>query len=353
MIYSTMNNKNTYEDPKTSTIFENLMLLPDNIVWKILYDATRSSKDGMPENIGYLYDYCFWPKWDPKDTENEKYVEPDVFFRFSKIDIIIESKYNDNSGQYFDEWQKEVRAYLNEYAADKKTVILLAVGGNKNNEEEVVRVGDVSCKIIKYDWRDILECVLEEEKKISGHVLNYNESSMRRIFQLIKDGFHIMGVSEYKKKTDLSVSEKIKALFEMFGLTCNDREIGNFSLKRYSEPSTKEHYIYRFCVTNINNPQEEFGLGLGLWYPNNYLSIEADPANGWSRPICEMIENKYHFSKYYLKEPYLSSGIYYFDSNEKFTEDFQEASSFDKQLEVMKKLVDELINDYLKFISDK
>ena len=36
MLHSTYAHKYTYEDPKTSSVFENLMLLPDNVFWHIL-----------------------------------------------------------------------------------------------------------------------------------------------------------------------------------------------------------------------------------------------------------------------------------------------------------------------------
>ena len=36
MIYSTQHNKHINEDPKTSIVFGNLMLLPDNVFWGIL-----------------------------------------------------------------------------------------------------------------------------------------------------------------------------------------------------------------------------------------------------------------------------------------------------------------------------
>ena len=36
MLHSKYAQKETYEDPKTSSVFENLMLLPDNVFWSIL-----------------------------------------------------------------------------------------------------------------------------------------------------------------------------------------------------------------------------------------------------------------------------------------------------------------------------
>ena len=55
MIYSTKHNKNTKEDPKTSSVFENLMLLPDNVFWEILQTAA-ANKGILPEDAGLLSD---------------------------------------------------------------------------------------------------------------------------------------------------------------------------------------------------------------------------------------------------------------------------------------------------------
>ena len=126
MIYSTKHNKKTNEDPKTSIVFENLMLLPDNVFWEILQTAAEN-KGILPEEAGLLFDdYYFWPKWNPNstyDTGNGNYVEPDVFFRFGNIDVIVEAKYSDNHGQYREEWEREFKAYLNEFENDKKKVV--------------------------------------------------------------------------------------------------------------------------------------------------------------------------------------------------------------------------------------
>lgn len=55
MIYSTKHNKNTNEDPKTSSVFENLMLLPDNVFGEILQTAA-ANKGILPEDAGLLSD---------------------------------------------------------------------------------------------------------------------------------------------------------------------------------------------------------------------------------------------------------------------------------------------------------
>ena len=35
MIHSTYYQKDTYEDPKTSSVFETLLMLPDELLWEV------------------------------------------------------------------------------------------------------------------------------------------------------------------------------------------------------------------------------------------------------------------------------------------------------------------------------
>ncbi len=185
MLYSSQINKNTNEDPKTSTVFGNLMLLPDHVFWDILKSAA-ANKGILPDDAGLMSDgFSFWPQWDPNskyDTGNSNYVEPDVFFRFDNIDVIVEAKYSDNSGQYRAEWEREFMAYLNEYEDDKKNVVLLAVGGNPTFEREpVIRVDKYKCPIVKFSWVSLLSAVLAFEKNELSVIQDDKQSSMKRL----------------------------------------------------------------------------------------------------------------------------------------------------------------------------
>ena len=250
MIHSTLYNKNTNEDPKTSTIFEHLLLLRDNIFWSILRISTRTFKQELPEDIGYLESFEFWPKWNPSKTSNSTYVEPDIFIRFNKLDIIVEAKYQDGGGQYKEEWIREIQAYQNEYLNEKKKVVLLSIGGNSNYSEEIIN----SCQILKTNWSDLLDYVIKTKKKFEEDISTYEKSSFQRIFNLIITGFHIMGENEYKKKTDLSAITYIYTLIRMIDDACNKRETANFSLVKNSEAISSSYYIYRFGV-QLKNQQ--------------------------------------------------------------------------------------------------
>lgn len=87
---------NLCEDSLTSGIFDTLFLLPEQLYWEILRKAVRATPQNteqeMPTQVGHLLHYSFWPKWNPENTQNVNYVEPDVFIRFSEFDVIIEAK---------------------------------------------------------------------------------------------------------------------------------------------------------------------------------------------------------------------------------------------------------------------
>ena len=103
MLHNTYAHKYTYEDPKTSSVFENLMLLPDNVFWHILKSSCFYN-ERMLVNSGKLLSYEFWSHWDNTGTDNNTYVEPDLFIRFEEFDVIIEAKYGDYGGQYLKQW---------------------------------------------------------------------------------------------------------------------------------------------------------------------------------------------------------------------------------------------------------
>lgn len=347
LIHSTLYNKNTNEDPKTSTIFEHLLLLPDNILWSLLRNSSRTYKQELPEDIGYLEKFEFWPKWDPNNTSNSTYVEPDIFIRFNLLDIIVEAKYQDGAGQYREEWIREIQAYYNEYSSDKKQVILLSVGGNSDYKSEIIN----SCKILKINWIDLLDSVIKLKESCHKTALSYDKSSLLRLLDLTIEGFHIMGEKEYKKKTDLSAINSIYILTKMFDEVCNKRETEDYTLTKYSESSAASYYVYNFGVNLKKYPDKTIYLGLGIWYEFGELAIQMNPKSDWAKPLVDIIASNKCFTEKYLSKPFPDyDGIWYVDTNNQFCKDFSQAESYDNQLEILKSFVNELIENYLKYI---
>ena len=352
MIYSSHHNKNTYEDPKTSVVFENLMLLPDNVFWNIL-KASAANKNILPDEAGLIGDnFSFWPKWNPNsiyDTGNSKYVEPDVFFRFDHIDVIIEAKYSDNRGQYREEWEREFKAYLNEFESDRKKVVLLAVGGNPTlDREPAMEVGHHKCPIVKYNWVSLLEAVLAFEKHELSSFDNESQSSMKRIIRNIELGFQQIGIHKYIKKVELKGLSNLYALGKVFQSAAT-RETELYTLSVYHRRDMNDsHYGYYFEVKPTDGRRKSIWLSIALWINDQELIIiGARNEEGWAQKLCKQIEAGKNFSSPYAKKPYSEGNCYYFDAKEKFYQEFNEAESFDAQVDVVSKLIDDVCLYYL------
>lgn len=144
------------EDSLTSSIFSLLFYLPLNIFWNILTNACYSFD--LPEQTGEILLYEFWPHWKCDGTNNQNFIEPDLFIRFQNFDIIIEAKRWDYfSQQNKKQWEAQLKAYSNEYAEDNKKVYFIALSGLIAGEEFQIPVNDVS--IFTCRWHRILEQV--------------------------------------------------------------------------------------------------------------------------------------------------------------------------------------------------
>lgn len=193
MLYSTYHHKETNEDQKTSAVFENLMLLPDNVFWHILKQACFSN-EVMPAHSGRLLSCAFWPHWDRKGTDNTNYVEPDLFLEFELFDVIVEAKYGDYCGQYMHQWQQEIISYRNEYG-DEKPFVFIAIGGNQSITAETITVKREKVKIFKCNWLSILMEVNKYQKEIGSVTIpDMNISATLRLLDNIILAFNINGV---------------------------------------------------------------------------------------------------------------------------------------------------------------
>lgn len=347
MIYSTHHNKNTNEDPKTSIVFENLMLLPDNVFWNIL-KASAANKGILPEDAGLMADnFYFWPKWNPNskyDTGNSNYVEPDVFLRFYNLDVIIEAKYSDNEGQYREEWEREFKAYLNEFESDNKKVILFAVGGNSTFQQEPdIIVSEYKCPIVKYSWYSLLAAVLDFEKETLLNIENENQSSMKRIIRNIEVVFQNLGIHIYNKKVELKGLSNLYTLGKVFE-SATKRETEQYSLsfnKWYLR-----YWLYGVCF-NVDLKGDKQGsviMSIALWIKDNKELISI----GIDRQI-EPIES---FSFNYAENPYWDEDdqTFYFDANDNFYQEFGAAETFDAQVDLVSRYIDEACLSILKNI---
>ncbi len=166
------------EDTLTSSIFQLLTYLPQELLWKIIGHCIGQKR--ILPRFNELEKIEFWPHWQ-KDKRNG-FVEPDVFLSFRNLDIIVEVKWGNNK-QDKDQWKRELKAYLKEFGRTKR-VLLLAIGGIKNNEDELLNIRKESYEILKCRWLDLLNTIYFFKSNIDFEQ-NYNLQIARIIDDLI------------------------------------------------------------------------------------------------------------------------------------------------------------------------
>jgi hypothetical protein len=74
------------EDSLTSSVFQLLGYLPDDLFRRIICSSLRYNINEAA--LGRLAEVEFWPRWDGHGiSEDRSTVEPDVLIRFDNIDI--------------------------------------------------------------------------------------------------------------------------------------------------------------------------------------------------------------------------------------------------------------------------
>lgn len=116
--------------------------------------ACNSSKYGTRDaytsrSLAALY---ILSKWNPENTQNLNYVEPDVFIRFSEFDVTIEAKLYEEGLQNSTQWEKEIIAYRNEYGHCKK-LYFIALGGLCDDKIKQVK----KVPIFRCLWSNLLD----------------------------------------------------------------------------------------------------------------------------------------------------------------------------------------------------
>lgn len=181
MIYAVKHNKvnraiyKANEDSLTSSIFERLMYLPQELIHHIMETALLDTIPGL--NFHQLERIDYWPSWNAKDnTTNSSRVEPDVFIRTATQDIIIEAKRYDERQQNERQWENQIQAYYNEYRDDEKSLIFIALGGLHTEETGNVNSEKKNHKIYKCKWSGILKAVtdVKYEMELSKHFTHNN-----------------------------------------------------------------------------------------------------------------------------------------------------------------------------------
>ena len=194
---------NPCEDSLTAVVFDTLKYLPTNLFWTILKSSLYQDK--LPFISGELDAITFWDIWNATDTSNSKFVEPDVFLRFNKFDVIVEAKRFDTKQQNDSQITNEIQSYLNEYSEDKKELYVIKLGGlhSKENEKKHKLHDAIICKT---DWTKLLDVISKTLSDLIKESNPINNSYIR----ILEDCIQGFALHQYYKKEWLSEICQIK-----------------------------------------------------------------------------------------------------------------------------------------------
>lgn len=133
------------------------------------------------KECGELADYDFWPHWDPKETKNSHYVEPDVFLEFDNFSIIIETKLTDETKIREGQNKNELEAYYNEYSKSKKSYLIALGGDTADIKKELEKFPELKEHLLTCSWWQLL-WTIEAELNNLDKKNNDNET-----FRLLTD----------------------------------------------------------------------------------------------------------------------------------------------------------------------
>ncbi len=187
-LYKKKKSKNefiTCEDSLTSSVFDLIKYLPSDVILRILKNSLLHDK--IPADAGELLTISFWDKWSSENTANSRYVEPDVFMRFTGFDVILEAKRYDYFQQYSTQIDNEIQAYYNEFSSDGKELYFVQLGGiySKSDEEDILinYDGQKTVKMCKTTWTVLLNTV----SAIKTEILLANITSELHVVRVLDD----------------------------------------------------------------------------------------------------------------------------------------------------------------------
>lgn len=137
------------EDSLTSAIFERLFYLSNDSFWQILLGAIPGLRiEPCPIQV-----VEFWPHWSAVGTRNENFVEPDVFMRTEKFDLIVEAK-KKGAGQNEGQWRNEITSYRSTFGEHRSCFFIAIEGSEGVTSEEIEGV-----PVLKTSWQSLLDSV--------------------------------------------------------------------------------------------------------------------------------------------------------------------------------------------------
>ena len=195
-----------YEDFLTASVLGRMAYLPDDSFWKIIKNSSVTS--GLPREVGFLDEIEFWPKWTVPSWLSKKFIEPDAYISFDKVDMLVEAKRDDSKSQYLTQWIKQILSLLYKRdleGGERKPIIYWAIGGlgDTITQQEINRTAEKLQKEVtkKYPnehiqiaitpWTNLLKTFLELKyfllEKVSRTSRLINIDNKRNLLRLVND----------------------------------------------------------------------------------------------------------------------------------------------------------------------
>ena len=168
---------NQNEDFKTSSSIGLLQYLPDEVFLRILRDSCIDFKIDITK-FGKIQSVNFWARVDAGDNIEQQFVEPDVWIETENYDIILEAKLDDTRGQYKEQWEKEIKSIM-DVQAQKKDIVLIALGGNRNMKPREA----LGCPVFKASWYNLVNAVVKERDNLNN--ANYQSRILNDVIELL------------------------------------------------------------------------------------------------------------------------------------------------------------------------
>lgn len=176
------------EDSLTSLTFDGLKYLPDELFLSIL---NSSLVTGSLPKVTTIDEILFWQHWSAEGTSNINFIEPDVFIRTEKFDVIVEAKRWDKNQQSITQKRNQIIAYYNDFSDDKKLLYYIELGGLYNKKPELNFIHqNQEVVICKTNWTHLLLSIVRHYKNLDNLNLKLFNPQKRILEDIIK-GFEL------------------------------------------------------------------------------------------------------------------------------------------------------------------
>lgn len=229
------------EDSLTATLFDTLKHLPSNLLWGIIKKSLI--KGTLPAESGELLSISFWDKWDAINTSNINFVEPDVFLRFEKLDLIVEAKRYDSFQQKDYQIINEIIAYFNMYKEDEKDMYFLQLGGLQDTDFYHENLKDYKFEMCKTNWTTFLEQIVIKNDEFED---DKQSKSYSRILGDVIYGFELHQFFKKDWLKDLPLIELNIESFNNFKYLKKLPKTKSLSLIPHTEINITEFNYYHY-----------------------------------------------------------------------------------------------------------